>query len=205
MTLRAGDFLFHIATVSEKLRLDPGYFSMPVEQGLLQVAKARLEQMIIKDLGIVLSVFEAKPKSDGLVIHGDPAAYYQCEVKMLTYLPEINEIVEGEIIELMEFGAFQNLGPLDGLIHLSQITDDFMSFNKKIGAIVGKEKNKMLKKGDHVYSKVATISLKKSVNDSKIGLTMKAMGLGKDEWAAMKPVEKKENKQKRKKEDIPKN
>ncbi len=174
--------LFAVATIREKIRLDPTYFSMPLEQGLSAVATEKLEQSIVKDLGIVLAVITTRPLSEGIVIHGDPAAYYECELELLTYKPEIKEILEAEIVELMDFGAFANIGPLDGLIHLSQIADDFMAYNRKTGVISGKTKSKTLKKGDIVYVKVATVSLKKTLNESKVSLTMKALGLGKPEW-----------------------
>jgi DNA-directed RNA polymerase subunit E' len=36
----------------------------------------------------------------------------------------MQEIVEGEVVERVEFGAFVEIGPLDGLLHISQITDE---------------------------------------------------------------------------------
>jgi hypothetical protein len=45
-----------------------------------------------------------------------------------------------------------------------------------------KESKKMLKKGDTVYAKITTVSLKPTLADTKIGLSMRPAGLGKDEW-----------------------
>ena len=185
--------MFNVAKIREKLKLEPGYFSMKVDEGLLLVARTKLEQTISRDLGLILTVVSAKATSDGFVIHGDPAAYYTADLEVLTYKPEVNEVIEGEVVELMDFGAFINMGPLDGLVHLSQITDDFMSFNRRAGAITAKTKNRSLKKGDIVCAKVATVSMKKTVNDSKIGLTMKGPGLGKEEWLLQKKDEPKES------------
>ncbi|MCX8166915.1 MAG: DNA-directed RNA polymerase [Candidatus Micrarchaeota archaeon] len=178
--------MFAVITIVEKLRLEPQLFEMPLHEGLRIVAKNKLEDIINSALGIIVSVIEVKPISEGLVIHGDPCAYYECEVQLLCYKPEPNEIVEGEINSLLDFGAFVSLGPLDGLIHLSQFTNDFMTYNRRLGSIVGKEKGKSIKKGDLVYAKVATVSWKKTVNDTKLNLTMKDMGLGKVEWLEQK-------------------
>jgi DNA-directed RNA polymerase subunit E' len=42
----------------------------------------------------------------------------------------MQEIVEGEV-EIVEFGAFVEIGPLDGLLHISQITDEYISCDGK--------------------------------------------------------------------------
>ena len=85
--------------------------------------------------------------------------------------------------EIAEFGAFVRIGPIDGLVHVSQITNDFLSFDRKAQAFISKRSGRTLKKGDVVFAKISTISMKNSVKDSKIALTMKPEGLGKPEWA----------------------
>jgi DNA-directed RNA polymerase subunit E'/Rpb7 len=65
---------------------------------------------------------------------------------------------------------------------VSQITNDFLSFDRKAQAFISKRSGRTLKKGDAVYAKISTISMKNSVKDSKIALTMKPEGLGKQEW-----------------------
>jgi DNA-directed RNA polymerase subunit E' len=86
------------------------------------------------------------------------------------------------VTELVEFGAFVGIGSVEGLIHLSQIANDFLNYNKKIPAFTGKESKKSLKKGDIVFAKISTVSLKPSLSETKIGLTMRPDGLGKAEW-----------------------
>jgi DNA-directed RNA polymerase subunit E'/Rpb7 len=39
-----------------------------------------------------------------------------------------------------------------------------------------------IKKGDTVYAKVSTISMRNTIQDIKIALTMRAEGFGKPEW-----------------------
>ena len=74
------------------------------------------------------------------------------------------------------------MGPIDGLVHVSQVTDDFISYNEKTGTLTGKESGKVLKEGDSVRAKVVTLSMKPVITDSKIGLTMRQPGLGKLDW-----------------------
>lgn len=188
--------MFKIYTLADTVRVDPMYFDLEVDESILKVLRNKYERRMDSDLGIILCVWNPQKISEGKVIPGDGASYHTAQFDVLTYLPEPNEIVQGEINEIVEFGAFAKIGPLDGLVHLSQITNDFLSFDKKIPAFVGKESKKMLKKGDLVYAKISTVSMKGSIADTKIGLTMRPEGLGKDEWlvaAAKKAVVRKES------------
>jgi DNA-directed RNA polymerase subunit E' len=99
---------------------------------------------------------------------------------MLVYMPKIFEVVQGEIVEILEFGAFMRLGPMDGLVHVSQITNDFINFDKKNRTLAGKESKNILKEKDLAKARIITLSSKSDV--TKIGLTMRQPGLGKLEW-----------------------
>jgi len=101
-------------------------------------------------------------------------------------MPQVNEIMESDVSEIVEFGAFLTMGPMEGLVHLSQIANDFLTYNKKTASFTGRESKKAIKKGDHVYAKISTVSMKMSIPETKIGLTMRPDGLGKEEWLAGK-------------------
>jgi DNA-directed RNA polymerase subunit E' len=101
---------------------------------------------------------------------------------MLTYKPKLQEIVEGEFKEIAEFGAFISIGPIDGLVHVSQIMEDFVNYNEKEQQFDGKETKRNLKLGDKVRARVVTISKKSTLLDTKIGLTMRQPGLGSLDW-----------------------
>ena len=174
--------MFRIHTIEDTVRVDPMYFDLDTDEAVLRVLRGKYERRIDSGLGIILCVWNPQKVSEGKVIQGDGASYHSAQFDVLTYIPEPNEIVQGEINEIVEFGAFAKIGPLDGLVHLSQITNDFLSFDKKVPAFVGKESKKILKKGDIVYMKISTVSMKGNLADTKIGLTMRPEGLGKDEW-----------------------
>jgi DNA-directed RNA polymerase subunit E' len=71
------------------------------------------------------------------------------------------------------------IGPLDGLIHISQIMDDFVSFDSKNSVFLGKETRHTLKEGDLVRARIISASFGK---ENKIGLTMRQTGLGSIAW-----------------------
>jgi len=82
-----------------------------------------------------------------------------------------------------------NIGPIDGMIHISQTMDDFVSFTKD-KTLAGKETKRFIKVGDLCKARIIAISFKE-LSNPKLGLTMRQHGLGKLEWEKEVPVEKK--------------
>jgi DNA-directed RNA polymerase subunit E' len=201
--------------MEDLVRVPPEEFGKPLEKVIENILKVgyefngRLEGgyegKIDKDQGAVLAVTEVKSIEDGAVIPGDGAAFHNVVFEALVYRPNLHEIIDGEVVEIVEFGAFIRFGPLDGLIHVSQITDDFIIYDKKRGALVGKESNKSLEVGDKVRARVVAVSLSSDkAKESKINLTMRQPGLGKFEWleeAKKKGKEKPEKKETKKKKE----
>ena len=174
--------VYRLYTISDVVRVPPSMFSLKLEDAVLQMLRDKYERKMDKDLGIVLAVVNARNIGHGNIIPGDGASYHNVSFEVLCFMPEVNEVFDGEVSEVVEFGAFVRMGPLDGLVHLSQITNDFLSFDKKTMMFVGRESKKTLKKGDLVRAKVSTVSMKGSIPETKIGMTMRPTGLGKLEW-----------------------
>ncbi|MEM3362304.1 MAG: DNA-directed RNA polymerase [Candidatus Anstonellaceae archaeon] len=191
--------MFYLLKVEDRVRFPAKDFAMELKPALLNIVREKYERTVDKNNTIVLAIFNLNPVSDGLIIPGDDAAYYDVQFEALVYTPQINEVVEASVSEVVEFGAFLNLGPIEGLVHLSQIANDFLTYNKKAASFVGKESKRSLKKGDIVYAKITTVSMKGPLSEAKIGLTMRPAGLGKIEWIE-KELEKKLAAQKEEKE-----
>ena len=173
--------MYQIIEIEDMVRVPPHDFEKPLDEVLKNLLATKYEGILDRDVGAVVAVTDVKTDSIGRVIPGDGAAYYNATFKALTYHPELQEVVEGEVIEIVEFRAFVRLGPLDGLIHVSQITDDYLNYDEKNSRFTGKETKKTLAEGDKVRARIVTISLKKA-KENKIGLTMRQAGLGKFEW-----------------------
>lgn len=174
--------MYYVHTLQDTFKMAPEFFDRDIEDVATMVLKRKYEGAIDKKLGVVVSVFNIRNIGDGAILPGDPATHHQVEFDMLTYMPYVDEVVAGEVTELAEFGAFVRIGPIEGLVHVSQITNDFLTFDKKVPAFVSKRSGRSLKKGDSVLAKISTVSMKNTVKDSKIALTMKPEGLGKAEW-----------------------
>ena len=174
--------MFKKYSVEDTFKIDPIHFGSEIEEVARDVLQAKYEGTIDKDLGLIVAVFDIRNIGDGIVYPGDPATHHSVEFDVLIYMPMVDEIVVGEVTELAEFGAFVRIGPMDGLVHVSQITTEFLSFDRKASAFVARRGGKSLKKGDIVYAKISTVSMKNSIKDSKIALSMRPEGLGKPEW-----------------------
>jgi len=68
---------------------------------------------------------------------------------------------------------------MDGLVHISQLMNDFVSYDSKNAVFIGKQTRKSLKEGDSVRARVISVSLAKQ---QKIGLTMRQPLLGSLTW-----------------------
>jgi DNA-directed RNA polymerase subunit E' len=177
--------MYNMYTVTDTFKLAPEYFDKDIEKVATEVLEGKYEGVIDKGMGVIIAVFNVRDISDGIIYPGDPATHHSAKFDVLAFMPRIDEVIVGEVTELVEFGAFVRIGPMDGLVHVSQITDEFLTYDKRVPAFVSKRSGRSLKKGDVVYAKISTVSIKTSVKDSKIALTMRPEGLGKPEWASM--------------------
>jgi DNA-directed RNA polymerase subunit E' len=200
--------MFYKAKIKDKVRVPPKKLGSKVKNSLLEICQEDYEGRIDNDAGVIIAVTGIGSIGEGHIIPGDGAAYYEAEIEMITYKPMIHEIVRGTITEATEFGAFVRVGPIEGLIHVSQIMDDFINYDAKLPGFVGKKTDKKIIPEDDVLAKIVTISMKGETSGSKIGLTMRQDYLGKPEWASIdakkenkaKKAEQKETKSKDKKE-----
>ncbi len=175
--------MYLVSKIEDTVRIPPSKFEEPLENVAVEILNESYVGKIDKKLGLMVTVKEIEELGTGKVIMGDGAAYHDVIFTALFFKPELHEIVEGEVIEITEFGAFIRIGPMDGLVHVSQVTDDYINYDGKRGALIGKESKKSLEEGNKVRARIVALSLKgKSSKETKIGLTMRQPGLGRFEW-----------------------
>jgi|SRR3989338_7476159 len=172
--------MYYKSRVAGVVRIDPKLFGEVLDKAVMAQLKKDYEGLISNELGKIIAILSVDEIGEGVIIAGDGAAYYKTEFTAVHFLPELNELVEGEIKDIAKFGAFVDFGPFEGMVHVSQAMDDFVSFSKS-KALQGKQSNKSLKVGDKVRARVIAISFK-DPKGPKIGLTMRQPYLGKQEW-----------------------
>lgn len=172
--------MFYKTQISDHIRVPPKYFGEDVQEAVLACLKNKYNGFIDQNLGIVIDVTSLKEVKDGVIIPGDGASYYETVFEAVTFKPELQEVMPGKIKDIADFGAFISIGPIEGMIHISQTMDDFVSFAKD-KVLAGKESKKTLKVNDFCRARIIAVSFK-DVSNPKIGLTMRQAGLGKPEW-----------------------
>jgi len=176
--------MYKIATLRDIIKVPPERFGVDEEKAIVETIKENYEATIDTKTGLILlSLISVDKIEEGKIYPADPNVYYNVVFKMLVYKPELNELVIGEVVDTTEFGAFVRIGPIDGLVHISQLMDDYVSFDKKNSIFFGKQTKKTLKIGDRVLARIISISWK---DQNKIGLTMRQPGLGALHWMKKK-------------------
>ncbi len=171
--------MFYEIIVTDHVRVEPNKFGMDTDEAVRAQLEESYSSFQDKDIGTVVAVLDVQEVKEGIIIPGDGAAYYESTFKLIVFRPELQELVYGTIEEITNFGAFISMGPIRGMIHISQTMDDFVSFSDS-GVLTGKDGNKNLSQGDKCIARIVAISYKGE--DPKIGLTMRQPGLGKLDW-----------------------
>lgn len=172
--------MFYELEVTSHIRLPPTKFGEDTKTAVLEQLKDQFDNYTSQELGLVIAVKEVMEIGDGIIIAGDGAAYYKTLFKLVTFKPELQEITLGKVTDITDFGAFMNIGVIDGMIHVSQTMDDYVSFSKS-NVLTGKESKRSLKVGDKCRARIIAVSFKDIANP-KIGLTMRQPSLGAEQW-----------------------
>ncbi len=174
--------MFRLLTVEDIVRIPPEKFGEPLDKVAHEQIKAKYENIVDEELGYVVLAVDVEVESVGKILPGDGSTYHRAVFKLLTFYPEIHEIVEGQVVEVTDFGAFVRVGPEDALLHVSQIMDDYISYDEKHGVLIAKESQRRIEKGDFVRARVIAVSFPRGGTGGKIGVTMRQPFLGKLDW-----------------------
>ena len=194
--------MYALAKIHDTVRVPPERFGEDLNDAIKDIVQKTFEGTIRRNYGLVVAVDNIIPLGDGIVIHGDGGMYQKVEFEALTFHPMLQELVDGIVCEIVEFGAFCHIGPLDALLHMSQIMNDYVDVDAESGRIQGKETKRILKVGDSLRARIVAVSLNElSARESKIGLTMRQPALGTHEWLTESKDDKKSEKKKEDKKE----
>ena len=174
--------MFRILTVEDIVRIPPKSFGNPIDKAARDQVKLKYENIVDEQLGYAIFVVDVNVDPTGKILPGDGSTYHRVTFKLLSFYPEMHEVIEGEVVEVTDFGAFVRIGPEDALLHVSQIMDDYISYDEKHGVLVGKESQRKIAKGDFVRGRIIAVSFPRGGMGGKIGITMRQPFLGKIDW-----------------------
>ena len=177
--------MFKLITLQDTIRIPPETFGKPLEKVGREQVKQKYEGIVDEELGYVIAVTGIQVSPIGKIIPGDGATFHKVTFSLLAFYPIIQEIVEGDVVEIADFGAFVRIGPVDALLHVSQLMDDYISYDEKQGVLLGKETKRKLTTGDQVRVRITAVSLGRIGSSGKIGVTARQPFLGKLDWLKM--------------------
>jgi len=174
--------LFMLVELEDVVRIPPDQFGRPLKEVSEEILKKKYESMIIPELGYIILLDEVEPDPIGKIVPGDGASYHKVKFRVLTFYPKLQEVVEGEVVEVTDFGAFVRIGPTDSLLHISQIIDDYVTSDTKRGVITASQTKRILKVGSKIRARITAVSLSRGESIGKIGITCRQPFLGALEW-----------------------
>ncbi len=176
----------YMMTKAERVvRIPPSELKEDIDNVIDALTWDSYEGSLGADKSMTVLINNVEAVGPGRIVHGDGAVYQTVRFDQLVFKPKDNEVVEGVVVEIVKFGAFIRFGPLDGLLHISQVMDDRVDYDLDNQRLIGKDTGRALSVGDVVRARIVSMELnEKNPQDSKIGLTMRQPGLGKLEWIA---------------------
>jgi len=175
--------MYLLETREDIIRITPNKLGEEFEDLAAALTRESFEGKVDAHGGYTLIVRKVDIVDEGRIVHGDGSVYQRVRFQALVYKPSLHEIVEGSVCEIMKFGAFVRFGPLDGLLHISQIMDDRIDVDLDNQRLLGKDSKRDIRVGDPIRGRIVSMNInERSPRESKIGLTMRQSGLGKLEW-----------------------
>ena len=174
--------MFSISTLVDVVRIPPSLFGVNLKNAAIEILKSKYESMINVELGYIVIILDAKVEEMGKMIPGDGGTFHKVEFNALTFYPMLQEIVNGELVDITDFGAFVRIGPTDALLHLSQVMDDYLKSDVASGMIIANQSGRTLKVGSQIRTRITAVSLGKAATMGKIGITCRQPFLGTAEW-----------------------
>ena len=176
--------MFNKITLRDTIRIDPTRFGHPLEDAAFEELRGKYEGLVDEELGYVISVIDIDVNPVGRILPGDGGTHHPVIFTILTFYPELQEVIEGEVVEVADFGTFLRIGPVDALLHVSQLMDDFISYDERQGILLGRESGRTINRGDTFRVRIVAVSFPKGRSSGKIGVTARQPYLGKAEWIA---------------------
>jgi DNA-directed RNA polymerase subunit E' len=172
--------MFYKIKLKDYVDLSPELFGGNLNESIKEQLIRNYKEKTTEDFGLVITISSVDSIGEGFKLPEDASRHYVVEFTIITFKPELHEVIQGEVSSVTNFGVFVNLGMIDGMVHLSQTMIDQVSFSK-VGSLQGSETGQTLKVGDKIKASVVAVSFR-DIRNVKVGLTMRQPGLGAKDW-----------------------
>jgi len=107
--------MFVISKMNSIVRIEPKHFNRELPDALSDVLNAKLANKVLKDVGLVISLFDIIEIGESHVIAGDGASHTKVTFRVLVFRPFIEEVLTGRIKSSTKEGVTLNLGFFDDI------------------------------------------------------------------------------------------
>lgn len=146
----------------------------------MKVLKEKWEATVHPELGQIIMVLDdtkIESEVDGL----DGSAVFQVSVSLLSFLTKPDEIVEGILREVTEFGVVLQIGPIDALLHKAYLRGfleyDDIEFDLIRQVIRSTQSKRLCRAGARLRTRIMSVS-KKDAGGHRVFVTSKEPALG---------------------------
>lgn len=176
--------MFRLVGIQDIVAIPPSMLNPKVDisRVILDILREKYEDKFMENLGYVICVLNAKYTPRAILIPGNPKIFNEVEAEIVTWYPLDKEVVEAEVADVKEFGVFLRIGRIEGLVHISQIIDDQVSYDKKGIRIIAKKTKRILEKRALVRARIISVSYSSPSPSFKLAFTMRQPFLGRIEW-----------------------
>ena len=175
--------MYKIVSKEDTIRIPAEYMrrGASLDQHRSAFAMTAFEERFDEQNRFVLVTSNHEAIGRGRIIHGDGAIYQKVKFDAVVFCMEDYEVVEGAVSEINEFGAFIRIGPMEALLHKSQIMEDMVDVtwepaSSKVARVAS------VWPSVHVRARIVSLSPDTAIPPVKIGLTCKQPGLGSQAW-----------------------
>ena len=179
--------MYKMVTMEDTIRIPAEYIrkGKSLNEHIDRLSAQAFEGKFDDDHRFILVTSDHEPLGRGRIIHNDGAIYQGVRFKAVLFCMDDHEVVEGAVSEVHDFGAFVRIGPVEALLHKSQIMDDHVDVNVGQKRIEGRQSGKALGEFSRVRARIVSLSINTAdPRSSKIGLNCKQTGLGGMDWIA---------------------
>ena len=176
--------MYMITQAERVVPIPPARLSEDIDKVIDELTWKQCEGQFGPDKSITILIKNVRPKGPGRIVHGDGAVYQTVEFDQVVFKFKENETILGQVVQITKYGAFVKFGPLDGLLHISQVMDERVDIDEENQRLIGKDSGRTLNVGDIVRARIISMDInEKNPQDSKIGLVTRGqVGLGRLEW-----------------------
>jgi len=107
--------MFVLSKMTSIVRIEPKQFSKQLPDALSDALNAKLANKVVKDVGLVIALYDILEIGESHVMAGDGASHTKVTFRLLVFRPFIEEILTGKIKSSNKEGLTLNLGFFDDI------------------------------------------------------------------------------------------